>query len=106
VFESLRAFASRRDRERLPAEGERNPAVVGRQPDTVLNAELQAALEDPDPLRGITQLTARWAAAFLLDPDGVTRIKRSAAAAWHASYATLYPADTEHCAAPCGSRCD
>jgi len=28
-----------------------------------------------DPLRGIAQLTARWAAAFVLDPDGLTRTK-------------------------------
>ena len=36
---------------------------------------LQRALEDPDPLRGIAQLTASWAAAFVLDPDGITRTK-------------------------------
>ena len=46
-----------------------------RHPDTILDAELQHALEDPDPLRAIAQLTARWAAAFVLDPDGVTRTK-------------------------------
>jgi hypothetical protein len=39
------------------------------------DAELERALEDPDPLRGIAQLTARWAAAFVLDPAGVTRTK-------------------------------
>jgi hypothetical protein len=33
------------------------------------------ALEDPDPLHGIAQLVARWGAAFVLDPDGVTRTK-------------------------------
>ena len=33
------------------------------------------ALADPDPLRGIAQLAARWAAAFVLDPAGVTRTK-------------------------------
>ena len=33
------------------------------------------ALEDPDPLRGIARLTASWAAAFALDPDGITRSK-------------------------------
>ena len=43
--------------------------------DAILDAELQRALEDPDPLRGIAQLTARWAAAFVLHPDGVTRTK-------------------------------
>ena len=46
-----------------------------RQIDAILNAELQRALEDPDPLRGIAQLTASWAAAFVLDPDGITRTK-------------------------------
>jgi hypothetical protein len=39
------------------------------------DAELQLTPDDPDPLRGIAQLTARWAAAFVLDPDGVTRTK-------------------------------
>ena len=27
----------------------------------------------PDPLHGIAQLVTRWAAAFALDPDGITR---------------------------------
>ena len=43
--------------------------------DAILDAELDRALDDPDPLRGIAQLTARWAAAFVLHPDGVTRTK-------------------------------
>jgi len=46
-----------------------------RQPDAILNAELERALNDPDPLRGIAQLTASWASAFTLDPDGVTCTK-------------------------------
>jgi hypothetical protein len=46
-----------------------------RHPDAILDAELQHALDDPDPLRAIAQLTARWAAAFLLDADGVTRTR-------------------------------
>lgn len=46
-----------------------------RQPDAITGAELERALADPDPLRGIAQLTARWAAAFVLDPAGVTRTK-------------------------------
>ena len=46
-----------------------------RQADAILNAKLQRALEDPDPLRGIAHLTASWAAAFVLDPDGITRTK-------------------------------
>jgi len=51
--------------------GRREP----RQPDAILDAELERALNDPDPLRGIAQLTASWAAAFALDPDGPTRTK-------------------------------
>jgi hypothetical protein len=43
--------------------------------DAIVEAELERALADPDPLRGIAQLTARWAAAFVLDPVGVTRTK-------------------------------
>ena len=43
--------------------------------DAIVDAELQRALADTDPLRGIAQLAARWAAAFVLDPAGVTRTK-------------------------------
>jgi hypothetical protein len=43
--------------------------------DAILDAELDRALADPDPLRGIAQITSRWAAAFVLHPDGVTRTK-------------------------------
>jgi hypothetical protein len=43
--------------------------------DAIVDAELRRALEDPDPLHGIAQLVARWGAAFVLDPDGVTRTK-------------------------------
>ena len=46
-----------------------------RHPDAIVEAELQRALEDPDPLRGIAQLTVRLGAAFMLDLDGVTRTK-------------------------------
>ena len=46
-----------------------------RQIDAIAEAELERALGDPDPLRGIAQLAARWAAAFVLDPAGVTRTK-------------------------------
>ena len=46
-----------------------------RHPDAIVADELQRALEDPDPLRGIAQLTARLGAAFMLDPAGVTRTK-------------------------------
>jgi hypothetical protein len=46
-----------------------------RQIDAIIDAELQHALADPDPLRGTAQLAARWAAAFVLDPAAVTRTK-------------------------------
>jgi hypothetical protein len=46
-----------------------------RQVDAILDAELQRALEDPYPLRGVAQLAASFTAAFVLDPDGVTRTK-------------------------------
>jgi hypothetical protein len=46
-----------------------------RQADAIADAELQRALEDPDPLRAIAGLVARWSAAFVLDPDGVTRTR-------------------------------
>jgi hypothetical protein len=46
-----------------------------RQLDAIVDAELERALADPDPLRGIAQLTTRWAAAFVLDRGGVTRTK-------------------------------
>jgi hypothetical protein len=46
-----------------------------RHPDAIVEAELERALQDPDPLRGITRLTARLGAAFTLDPYGVTRTK-------------------------------
>jgi hypothetical protein len=51
--------------------GRHEPARAG----TITEAELERALADPDPLRGIAQLTARLAAAFVLDPAGVTRTK-------------------------------
>jgi ParB-like nuclease domain len=41
----------------------------------ILDRELQRALEDPDPLRGIATLLSRFCAAFVLDPDGVTKTK-------------------------------
>ena len=43
--------------------------------DSIVEAELERALTDRDPLHGIAQLVARWAAAFVLDPDGPTRTK-------------------------------
>jgi hypothetical protein len=60
------------DRQRPVGEtGRHEPAHA----DAIIDAELGRALTDPDPLRGIAQLTARWAAAFVLDPAGVTRTK-------------------------------
>jgi hypothetical protein len=46
-----------------------------RHTDAIADAELQRALQDPDPLRAIAGLVASWSAAFVLDPDGVTRTK-------------------------------
>ena len=43
--------------------------------DAIVAAELERALGDPDPLRGIAQLAARLGAAFTLDPAGVPRTK-------------------------------
>jgi hypothetical protein len=43
--------------------------------DAIVAAELEHALADPDPLRGIAQLVARWAAASAVDSDGITRTK-------------------------------
>jgi hypothetical protein len=43
--------------------------------DAIVAAELDRALADPDPLRGVAQLVSRWTAAFVLDVDGVTRTK-------------------------------
>jgi ParB-like chromosome segregation protein Spo0J len=43
--------------------------------DAIVAAELQRALDEPDPLRGIAQVAARIGAAFMLNPDGITRTK-------------------------------
>jgi hypothetical protein len=51
--------------------GRREPRQIG----AIVDAELQRALDDPDPLRGIAHLVARFAAGFVLDPAGVTRTK-------------------------------
>jgi hypothetical protein len=51
--------------------GRHEPQAV----DAIVEAELRRALEEPDPLRGIAALVARCAAAFVLDPEGVTRTK-------------------------------
>jgi hypothetical protein len=51
--------------------GRREP----RHPDAIIDAELERALKEPDPLRGVMQLAARLGAAFMLDRAGVTRTK-------------------------------
>ena len=74
--------------------------------DAIVEAELDRALADPDPLRGIAQLTARLGAAFMLDPAGVTRTK----ALGSERMASQAPRRTARrrsarCAPPCGSSC-
>ena len=44
-------------------------------PDAIVEAELERALKESDPLSGIAQLAGRLGAAFVLDPAGVTRTK-------------------------------
>ena len=51
--------------------GRHEPTAI----DAIVDAELRRALAEPDPLRGIAALVARCGAAFVLDPDGVTRTK-------------------------------
>jgi hypothetical protein len=46
-----------------------------RQVDAIVAAELDRALGDRDPLRGITQLVSRLAIGFVLDPLGVSMTK-------------------------------
>jgi hypothetical protein len=72
-FRDLIAYgAGWTDRERQQPVGDSGRSEP-RQADAIAAAELQRALADPDPLRGIAQLVSRWAAAFVLDPDGVTK---------------------------------
>jgi hypothetical protein len=66
------------------------------------DAELERALADPDPLRGIAQLTARWAAAFMLDPAGVTRTKALGTKRMERKLRDALPGGEGSCAAPCG----
>ncbi|MGB0098216.1 MAG: hypothetical protein WBP81_37465, partial [Solirubrobacteraceae bacterium] len=62
------------DRERQQPVGD-SSRYEPRHTDAIVDAELQRALDERDPLRGIAHLAARWAAAFVLNPDGVTRTK-------------------------------
>ena len=43
-----------------------------RSANAIIEAELERALQEPDPLRGILQIVSRFAAAFVLDRNGVT----------------------------------
>ena len=46
--------------------------------DAIIDAELERALADPDPLRGIAQLTARWAPRSCSTPPASPAPRRSA----------------------------
>ena len=74
-----------------------------RQLDAIVDAELERALVDPDPLRGIAHLTARWAAAFVLDPAAVTRTKALGSERMARRLRTLCPAARARSARPFGS---
>ena len=65
-----------------------------RQLDAIVDAELERALADPDPLRGIAQLTARWAAALPLAACHAARAGRIQLAAADAR-ATVQPISGE-----------
>jgi hypothetical protein len=93
------------DRERQQSVGDSGHHEP-RHTDAIVSAELQRALDEPDRLRGIAQLTARWGAAFVLNPDGVTRTKALAATGSPASSQTRCPAARIRSAPPCGSSCD
>jgi hypothetical protein len=72
-FRDMVAFgAGWTDRERQQPVPESRRAEP-RQADVLAAAELERALTDPDRLAGVTQLVTRWAAAFVIDPDGATR---------------------------------
>ena len=60
------------DRERQQPVGD-SERTESRQADAIAASELERALTDPDPTHGIAQLVVRWAAAFVIDADGVTR---------------------------------
>jgi hypothetical protein len=72
VAEVIAYGAGWTDRERQQPVGDHGRSEP-RQADAIAAAELERALADPDPLHGIAQVVTRWAAAFALDPDGVTR---------------------------------
>lgn len=66
-----------RDRQQPVGDGER---TVPRSPEVIVEAELTRALEDRDPVRGLVGLVARWSAAFVIDPDGLSASKHLGAA--------------------------
>jgi hypothetical protein len=66
--------ASWTDPERLQPAGDTGRHEP-RHPAAIVDAELERALWDPDPLGGVTQLAGRLGAAFTLDPAGVTCTK-------------------------------
>ena len=77
-----------------------------RQVDAIVEAELERALADPDPLRGIAQLVARWARGVRARP----RRRHPHQGARHRAHgaqapATRCPAATHRCAPPCGTSC-
>src|SRR3954464_9316190 len=60
------------ERQRPVGESARYEPMAG---DALAAAARDRALSEPPPLRGIAALVPRCAAAFVLDPDGVTRSK-------------------------------
>jgi hypothetical protein len=70
--------AAEEDRQRRAGERARHAEATAS--NLALGHDIRAALADPtddqlSALHGIAQLAARWGAAFVLDPDGVTRTK-------------------------------
>jgi hypothetical protein len=68
-------------------------------------AELDRALTDPDPLRGIAPLTTRLGAAFTLDPAGVTRTKALGTERMARKLRDALPGARTTSGPPCGSSC-
>ena len=81
--------------------GRREPSHT----DAIVEAELQRALGDRDPLHGIAQLVARWTAAFVLDPDGITRTKALGTERMARKLNDALPGGTTGSGAPRGSSC-
>jgi hypothetical protein len=49
--------------------------LVPRSVESIVQAELERALGARDPVKGLLGLLARWGAAFMIDPVGVTKTK-------------------------------